>query len=169
MQPAPLASLLAALAELPNLPPAFLKVTATTDPQRIDSLLETVEPFRFVAGFSFNIPPGKNYSLRTPPAQVEGLPGSLCGRPLARLMQNVVREWHRRAERGRYRFVGVGGVFTAEDAYQLIRCGASLVQLYTALVYRGPAVVRAIIHGLAQLLERDGFASIDQAVGTSSA
>ena len=72
------------------------------------------------------------------------MPGSLCGRPLAPLIKEVVRAWYRRIDRRRYRLIGVGGVFTAEDAYDLIRQGASLVQLYTALVYRGPGVVRAI-------------------------
>lgn len=61
--------------------------------------------------------------------------------------------------------VGVGGIGGAEDAYRLIRAGASLVQIYTALVYRGPALVRRIKRGLVKLLQRDGFSSIGEAVG----
>ncbi len=63
--------------------------------------------------------------------------------------------------------VAAGGVFGAEEAYALIRAGASLVQIYTALVYRGPGVVKAIKRGLVQLLQRDGFARIADAVGTA--
>jgi dihydroorotate dehydrogenase (fumarate)/dihydroorotate dehydrogenase len=167
MQPDQLARLLADIQTVENLPPVFLKVTATADSARIETLLRAVDPYRFVAGFSFNIPPGKNYPLRTEAAKIANMPGSLCGRPLAPLIKDVVRQWYRQIDRQRYRLIGVGGVFTAEDAYELIRHGASLVQLYTALVYRGPAVVWEINRGLARLLERDGFASVSEAVGTA--
>jgi dihydroorotate dehydrogenase len=60
--------------------------------------------------------------------------------------------------------VGVGGIFTAEDAYARIRAGASLVQLYTALVYEGPGLPRRISEGLTRLLARDGL-TVRQAVG----
>ncbi len=70
MQPDYLGRLLESLAGIENLPPMFLKVTATADPEKIEALLQAVDPFRFVAGFSFNIPPGKNYPLRTSPAEV---------------------------------------------------------------------------------------------------
>ncbi|KDD76462.1 hypothetical protein H632_c216p0 [Helicosporidium sp. ATCC 50920] len=66
---------------------------------------------------------------------------------------------------GRLPIVGVGGVSSGEDAYRKIRAGASLVQLYTAFVYGGPALVPRIKCELAACLERDGFASVAQAVG----
>ena len=62
--------------------------------------------------------------------------------------------------------VGVGGISSAEDAYAKICAGASAVQLYTALVYGGLSLVGDIVHGLDDLLARDGFASVAQAVGT---
>ena len=61
--------------------------------------------------------------------------------------------------------VGVGGVATARDAYEKIRAGASVVQLYTGLVYQGPTVARDINRGLVELLERDGFDAVEDAVG----
>ena len=61
--------------------------------------------------------------------------------------------------------VGVGGIASAEDAYAKIRAGASLVQLYTALVFEGPALISRIKRGLAELLRRDGFSSIGEAIG----
>jgi dihydroorotate dehydrogenase (fumarate)/dihydroorotate dehydrogenase len=69
----------------------------------------------------------------------------------------------------RYCIIGTGGVFTAEDAYRKIRLGASLIQIYTALIYEGPSVVRKIAQGLARLLKRDGFASVADAVGSAHA
>jgi len=62
--------------------------------------------------------------------------------------------------------IGVGGVSSADQAYQKIRAGASAVQLYTALVYRGISLASEIAQGLDALLTRDGFTSVDDAVGT---
>jgi dihydroorotate dehydrogenase len=75
---------------------------------------------------------------------------------------------HRLTE-GRIPLVGVGGVASAADAYAKIRAGASLVQLYTALVFAGPGLVGDIKRGLAELLRRDGFGSIGEAVGADAA
>jgi dihydroorotate dehydrogenase len=69
------------------------------------------------------------------------------------------------AERTELPVVGVGGVADARGAYAKIRAGASVVQLYTALVYEGPSVARDINEGLLELVERDGFDSIEDAVG----
>ena len=67
--------------------------------------------------------------------------------------------------RGSPEIVGVGGVFSAEDAWEKICAGASLVQLYTGFIYEGAGVVRRINEGLARLLEREGFGTLDEAVG----
>jgi dihydroorotate dehydrogenase len=61
--------------------------------------------------------------------------------------------------------IGVGGIATAEDAYQHIRAGARLIQIYTSMVYAGPAIARDIKQGLARRLRRDGFTSLEEAVG----
>jgi dihydroorotate dehydrogenase len=74
-----------------------------------------------------------------------------------------------RLTEGRLPLIGVGGVASAEDAYAKIRAGASLVQLYTALVFAGPALLARIKTGLAALLRRDGFASVGEAVGADHA
>ena len=64
--------------------------------------------------------------------------------------------------------VGVGGVFSAQDAYAKVRAGASLVEVYTALIYEGPGLPRRINAGLLELLRRDGFTHIGEAVGTDA-
>jgi dihydroorotate dehydrogenase len=69
------------------------------------------------------------------------------------------------AERTDVPVIGVGGVSDAKSAYEKIRAGASVVQLYTALVYEGPALAREINEGVLDLLERDGFESVQDAVG----
>ena len=69
----------------------------------------------------------------------------------------------------RYDLMAAGGVTSADDAYRKLRLGASVVQLYTGLIYRGPGVVREILTGLPALLERDGFESVRDAVGADRA
>jgi dihydroorotate dehydrogenase len=92
--------------------------------------------------------------------------GGLSGAPLRTRARAMVAEIRRRTG-GRMPIIGVGGVFAAEDAYGLICAGASLVELYTGLVYEGPDVVRQIKQGLLELLQRDGLNSIAQAVGSA--
>ena len=67
--------------------------------------------------------------------------------------------------RGRVPIVGVGGIFTADDAYERIRSGATLVQVYTALVYEGPGVIHRLLTGLALRLAGDGVSRIEEAIG----
>jgi len=79
-----------------------------------------------------------------------------------------LRELHRLTG-GRIPLIGCGGVASGADAYDLIRAGASLVQIYTAFVYHGPAVVTRIKRELAALLRADGFSSVAQAVAAEPA
>lgn len=90
--------------------------------------------------------------------------GGLSGRPLFAPSTAVLADMYRRTE-GRVPLIGVGGIASAADAYAKVRAGASLLQLYTALIYRGPALIPAIKSGLAVLLRRDGFAGLVDAVG----
>lgn len=91
-------------------------------------------------------------------------PGGLSGKPLRALATSFVRHLYKTVG-GKLPVIGVGGIFSAEDAYEKIRAGASAVQIYTGLVYEGPAAVKRINQGLLRLLERDGFRSIAEAVG----
>lgn len=91
--------------------------------------------------------------------------GGLSGAPLRAPSTELIRRI-RRASLGRLPIIGVGGIFSGQDAYEKIRAGASLVQLYSALIYRGPGVVRGIARDLARLLRRDGYKTVAAAVGT---
>ena len=160
-----LRELLQEFATIKALPPVWLKFTAHRDPRRADALLEAVAPHPFVAGFIFNLVPGKAYQLRTPAAIVDPMPGTLCGPPVRAVMDETIHFWYRRMDRKKHTIIGSGGITCAADAYRKIRLGASLVQLYTALVFHGPGLVRRIHRGLVELLERDGLNHISQAVG----
>jgi dihydroorotate dehydrogenase len=98
------------------------------------------------------------------PATMRSEAGGLSGAPLFEPSTSVLREIYALTG-GKLPIVGVGGVATGEDAYAKIRAGASLVQLYSAMVYAGPAVVHRIRRELAELLRRDGFRMVAEAVG----
>ncbi|UBV44046.1 quinone-dependent dihydroorotate dehydrogenase [Deinococcus taeanensis] len=93
--------------------------------------------------------------------------GGLSGRPLTARTTDLVRAAYRQTG-GRVPIVGVGGIFTAQDAYDKIRAGASLIEVYSALIYQGPGLVREINTGLTRLLARDGLRHLSEAVGTDS-
>lgn len=92
--------------------------------------------------------------------------GGLSGKPLREKSTAMIRDVYRATE-GQLPIIGSGGIFTAEDAYEKIRAGASLVQVYTALIYEGPGLVRKLAEGLKEKLKADGFANVSEAVGRS--
>ena len=94
-----------------------------------------------------------------------GETGGLSGRPLFEPSTAVLADLYRLTE-GRLPLIGVGGISSGADAYAKIRAGASLVQLYTALVYAGPRLVGRINRDLAGRLRADGFSSVAEAVGS---
>ena len=93
--------------------------------------------------------------------------GGLSGRPLAARATEVVRLAYRASEE-KLPIIGVGGIFSAEDAYERIRAGASLIQIYTGIVYEGPFLARRIVRGLIRILEREGVSRLPQAVGSGA-
>lgn len=121
-----------------------------------------------VAGYvAANTDPGRE-QLKTPSQELGRIGrGGLSGRPLRSKSTGLVRYLFRKTD-GRRPIIGVGGVSSGADAYEKIRAGASLVQVYTALVYQGPGIFRQIKVELDRLLEADGFDGVGQAVGLDS-
>jgi dihydroorotate dehydrogenase len=148
-------------ARSPNGPPVFLKVAPDLeagDPERIlrsaiDNRIDAI----VVSNTTITRPPLKSDLAREQ--------GGLSGRPLKPLALDTLRRF-RSASGGQMPLIGCGGITTADDAWERICAGASLVQLYTAMVYEGPHVARHIASGLAHKLERSGFGSIAEAVGS---
>jgi dihydroorotate dehydrogenase len=94
----------------------------------------------------------------------KGETGGLSGAPLTQLATDVLRKTAQRVER-QFPLIGCGGIESGADAYAKIRAGATLVQLYSAMVFEGPPLVRRIKDELEALLVRDGFATVNAAVG----
>jgi dihydroorotate dehydrogenase len=145
--------------------PVFLKVSAAGGVGRIDALLEEVDGLKIVSGYALNLAPIKPAGLKSP-REIWDRPGAISGEPIERMINEAIWNFYSRMDRKRYRIIAAGGVFSGEDAYRKIRLGASLVQILTALIYEGPGVMAAINRNLARLLERDGFRSVVEAVGT---
>lgn len=160
-----LRKLLAVRAETGHLVPLLVKIAPDLSPEERADIaavaLATGIDGIVVANTTLARPPG----LRSPAV---GEAGGLSGRPLFAQSTVLLSEIYRLTE-GRLPLVGVGGVASADDAYVKIRAGASLVQLYTALVFAGPALLGQIRTGLAELLRRDGFTSVAEAVGADHA
>jgi len=111
-----------------------------------------------------------NTTVERPPGLASRLAkeaGGLSGPPLFAAATALLADMYL-LTRGRLTLVGVGGVARAADAYEKIRAGASLVQLYTALVFAGPRLISDIKKGLAELLRADGFSSVPEAVGSGA-
>ena len=96
--------------------------------------------------------------------QLKNEEGGLSGNPLFEPSTRVLSQLYQ-LTKGQTTLIGVGGVGSAEDVLKKIRSGASLVQLYTALVYKGPGLIKKIKHDLVELLERDGLQNISNAIG----
>lgn len=157
---------LAALGELKLGRPMFLKVASDGGIAAVERVLAAADPHPHVTGFVFNHPPGKCEGLKTPEEVWRARPGTVSGPPVkAELPEFCTAECYRRMDRKRYALIGSSSVTTAADTYRKIRRGASLVQVFTAMVYEGPLLARRIALGLARLLERDGFGSVSDAVG----
>jgi len=93
--------------------------------------------------------------------------GGLSGAPLKPLALDTLRDMYKYTE-GSVPLIGVGGIETAQDAYDRIRAGASLVQLYTSLTFNGPSQIVKMKRELAELLQKDGFSGVSEAVGVDN-
>ena len=143
-------------------PRLFLKVAPDLDAAAIDAIA------RAAAAHHVDALIVSNTTISRPPllSTHAGETGGLSGAPLAALARQRLADF-RAATGGAIPLISAGGIDSAEEAYARIRAGASLVQLYTALVYQGPGLARRIVRGLANTLQRDGFATVAEAVGTS--
>ena len=152
--------------------PVLLKLSPPTSDQVVyDTQVEdvlTVAQMHDVDGIVATNTASDRKALHTSDARLESIgAGGLSGKPLAARATRLVRYVYR-ATNGGLPIIGVGGVHDADTAYAKIRAGASLVQLYTALVYEGPGLVQRINEGLVDRLRRDGYDTISDAVGADA-
>jgi dihydroorotate dehydrogenase len=142
-------------------PPVFLKVAPDVGEGEPDQIVRAA----IQHGVDAIIVANTTVSRPTLKSKLGEETGGLSGAPLKPLALKALREF-RAASGGEIPLIAAGGIASADDAWARIRAGASLVQLYSAMVYQGPGIVRRIVHGLADRVKRSGFANIAEAVGT---
>jgi dihydroorotate dehydrogenase (fumarate)/dihydroorotate dehydrogenase len=157
--------LLDVLADVGVTKPLFLKVAPFAEGRELESFLAAADGAPYVSGFSINLPPGKPPGLRTPAAELSDKPGAVSGPACRDRADRTITALYRAMNRDRYTIIGSGGVVSGADAYRKIRLGATLVQLYTTLIYQGPGAVHRITRELAELAARDGLTELSEAVG----
>jgi dihydroorotate dehydrogenase len=143
-------------------PPMLLKVAPDLDDATLCAICDTAMALRLDGMVVCNT------TLKREEVGVTSMEqGGLSGHPLRDLARERIASVYRRTQ-GKLPIIGVGGIMDADDALGHIKAGASLVELYTGLIYEGPALIASMKKGLANLLRREGFRSISQAVGSAA-
>lgn len=140
--------------KIPTKKPIFLKMSPDLTEKELDDILVVVKKHRVHGLISTNLT--KNSKI----AEKGGLSGKLVLDLSNRQIEMIYKK-----TKGKYIIIGVGGVFSAEDAYKKIKLGANLVQLITGMIFEGPQVISEINQGLVKLLKQDGYKNISKAVG----
>jgi dihydroorotate dehydrogenase len=142
-------------------PRLFVKISPDQTPEQAQSIATAALAYGIDGMIISNTTATRPASVTSPVATERG---GLSGKPLFDMSTKLLGTMYQLTGK-KIPLIGSGGVFTGEDAYKKIRAGASLVQIYTAFVFRGPFVVAHILKELAELLQRDGYASVKDAVG----
>lgn len=145
-----------------NSKPLLVKIAPDLSETEIEVIVDIVLRLRLAGIIATNTTVSRE-NLKT---KIHGT-GGLSGKPLANRSNEVISTIYRYSK-GKLPIIGVGGMFTAEDAFAKIAAGASLLQAYTGFVYGGPTFAREINSGLAGILKERGFKSIDEAVGSGA-
>jgi dihydroorotate dehydrogenase len=167
---AALDEILAALQQIntgPNPAPILVKVAPDLAFEALDEILELAGPRRLAGIVATNTTITRPAASDAGLARIYAQPGGLSGRPLRQRSTEVIRHLHRQSK-GALPIIGVGGIFDAADAWEKVAAGASLLQIYTALIYRGPGIVREIVAGLRTRLAEQGRTGLTQVVGSAA-
>ena len=144
--------------------PLLVKISPDVDYAELEKIVDVAMRLKVDGIIATNTTISRD-NLKSSTREVEECgEGGLSGKPLRERSTEMIATIYR-LTKGRIPIIGVGGVFTADDAWGKIGAGASLVQLYTGFVYQGPCVARQINQGLLQLMNRNGFEKLEHAVG----
>lgn len=147
--------------------PVLLKLSPDLDLQALKDLVVVAQQNKIAGLIATNTTLSRT-NLRTPRETVEACgAGGLSGAPLLSRSLEVIATVYKLTD-GQMPIVGVGGIFNAIDAWEMVSAGASLLQLYTGFIYEGPGIARDINDGLRQIISERGFVSFDEAVGSRS-
>ncbi|MBT3297756.1 quinone-dependent dihydroorotate dehydrogenase [archaeon] len=148
--------------------PIFIKMSPDLTDKELNDIIKVCDSHR-VDGFVISNLSKKREDLNIPEKEFKAEfskvgPGGLSGNLVRRKSIDMINKVYTKTE-GRYIIMGVGGIFSAKDAYEMIKSGASLVQLITGMIYEGPGVIEEINRGLVKLLKKEGYNSLSEAIG----
>ncbi len=161
-----LGALLARLFELKIDKPVFIKMPLDMEWLDFKKLLDVIVRYPVAGVVIANLLKDRgNAGIKD--VVTDDMKGGISGRPTSQKSNELIRQTYK--EYGdKLVIFGVGGIFSAEDAYEKIKCGATCVQLITGMIYEGPQLVGEINRGLVRLMERDGYSNISEVVGTGA-
>jgi dihydroorotate dehydrogenase len=144
--------------------PLLVKLSPDLTPAELEQIVEVLQRLQIDGIIATNTTVTRD-NLRTDRSRVTAFgDGGLSGAPLRSKSTQMIADLYRLTA-GRIPLIGVGGIFTAENAWEKIAAGASLVQLYTGFIYQGPGIAHEINRGLEQILKREGFHRLEEAIG----
>jgi dihydroorotate dehydrogenase len=147
--------------------PILVKVAPDLSFEALDEILELAGPKNIAGIVATNTTISRPVSQDPDVQKVYSETGGLSGRPLKARSTEVIRHLYRQSK-GTLPIIGVGGIFTAADVWEKIAAGASLVQVYTGLVYEGPGICRGLVNGLITRLQQKGQFRLNNAIGCES-
>ena len=153
--------------EHPKLPkrPIFLKIDPDMSRSNLDEIIAVVQESGLEGIVATNTTLSRPETKDRPDyPRVYSESGGMSGKPLKKRSTEIIRHIYTRTK-GELSIIGVGGIFNARDAWEKIGAGASLIQVYSGMVYEGPGVARSIIQGIRDQMERHGFNSIQDVIG----
>jgi len=146
----------------PNLKPLLVKIAPDLSESEIEAIVDIALRLNLAGIIATNTTVSRE-NLQTNIDES----GGLSGKPLQKKSNEVIKQIYKNSK-GKLPVIGVGGIFTAEDAFEKIASGASLLQAYTGFVYQGFAFAREINSGLAKILTEKGFQNLDEAIGSEN-
>ena len=167
--PQKLERLLQEISKLPKTKPIFLKMPPDISHEQIDAIISLAGKYKIDGFVCANLVKNKeNYFNKENlvdvlPTDKGGFGGKIAQGPSDEMIKYIYKKTG-----GKFVIVGLGGIFNAEDAYRKIRLGASLVQLITGMIFEGPQLIGEINRGLVELLQKDGFKNISEAIGVDN-
>ena len=143
----------------------FLKISPDIAEENIDKILLVIKNYD-IKGFIIGNLLKKRENLKSSEDDLKGMSGSVSGPVAGKRSLELIRYVYEKIK-GKYVIIGCGGITTAEEAYEMIKNGASLIQIVTSMIFEGPIVIKKINKGLVKLLRKDGYNNIKEVIGAN--
>ena len=147
--------------------PILVKIAPELDDNYLEEIIKLIEKHKISGIVATNTTIQRPETENKKCKKVYSEEGGLSGLPLKNRSTEMIRKIYKMTN-GKVPIIGVGGIFTADDAWEKITAGASLIQLYTGLVFEGPGIARNIVSGLKKRVANEGFESISDVIGINA-